>query len=122
MPTEVTVDQAGRILIPKNVRDRLHLRPGDTLKLELEGDAIKLNLDSGGQLIKENGMWVLSSEPLGEVDIVSESLGQTTGCHGDKGNAVGEPPSLVGSASIELETFCIEGLGDFDDFNEGVLL
>lgn len=42
MNTTITVDKAGRIVIPKVVRDRLHLAEGSQLILEFFGDHIEL--------------------------------------------------------------------------------
>lgn len=36
----ITLDKAGRVLIPKSVRDELGLAAGDSLELELRGDEI----------------------------------------------------------------------------------
>ncbi len=38
MNTTVTLDKAGRVLIPKSLRDEMHLEAGDTLELESEGE------------------------------------------------------------------------------------
>jgi len=38
----VTLDKAGRVVIPKTLRDELHLEPGDTLELEAEGERVTL--------------------------------------------------------------------------------
>jgi AbrB family looped-hinge helix DNA binding protein len=38
----ITVDSAGRVVIPKQVRDRLHIGPGSTLELEELGDHVEL--------------------------------------------------------------------------------
>ncbi len=37
MPT-VKLSSKGQLVIPKNIRDKLGLKPGDTVKLELLGD------------------------------------------------------------------------------------
>ena len=42
MNTIVTLDKAGRVVIPKTLRDELHLEGGDTLELESEGDRMTL--------------------------------------------------------------------------------
>ena len=42
MDTTVTIDKAGRIVIPKDIRDELRLGAGDTLTLESEGESVTL--------------------------------------------------------------------------------
>ena len=61
--TKITLDQAGRVLIPKTLRQELHLGPGDTLQLENEGDEIRLRpLRPKALLKKEHGVWVYQGE------------------------------------------------------------
>src|SRR5580658_5035342 len=38
----VPIDQAGRIVLPKNVRQELAIKPGDTFKVSVEGVAVTL--------------------------------------------------------------------------------
>ena len=38
MTTEITIDKAGRIVIPKPLREELHIAPGDALQIESEGE------------------------------------------------------------------------------------
>lgn len=38
----ITVDAAGRVVIPKQVRDRLHIKPGSTLELDETGGHVEL--------------------------------------------------------------------------------
>ena len=74
MVDKLTLDKAGRIVLPKPLRDELHLKAGDTLELESSGDSITLRPSrSQGQLVKKHGLWVFhSGEPLTE-EIVSET-------------------------------------------------
>ena len=59
MATTVTIDKAGRIIVPKALRDALHLEPGDTLELEADGERMTLQpVRSGSALQKEHGVWV----------------------------------------------------------------
>lgn len=53
----MTLDKAGRVVIPKTFRDELHLEPGDTLKLESEGVTLR-PVRSASPLRKEHGVWV----------------------------------------------------------------
>ena len=43
MSTTLTVDKAGRVVLPKPVRDRLHLQAGSKLRLEVIGDKLELS-------------------------------------------------------------------------------
>ena len=40
MTTKITLDRAGRILIPKTLREEWRLNPGDTLQLDSQGEEI----------------------------------------------------------------------------------
>lgn len=66
MRTRLTIDRAGRVVIPKPVREELHLEPGDALDMESAGEQITLRPVRGsGPLTKEHGVWVFhSGEPL----------------------------------------------------------
>jgi AbrB family looped-hinge helix DNA binding protein len=66
MTTRLTLDRAGRIVIPKPLRDELHLGPGDILQLEAEGERIILRPARGTMpLQKERGIWVYrTGQPL----------------------------------------------------------
>jgi len=66
MTAKLTLDQAGRVLIPKPLRQELHLGPGDTLQLESEGEQITLRPMRAKALSKkECGVWVYQGEPSG---------------------------------------------------------
>jgi AbrB family looped-hinge helix DNA binding protein len=59
MTTTVTIDKAGRVVIPKEIRDELRLEAGDTLALESEGERVTLRpVHAGTPLQKERGVWV----------------------------------------------------------------
>ena len=66
MTTKLTLDRAGRVVIPKPLRDELQLAPGDALDLESEGEQITLRPARGAlPLRKEDGIWVLrTGDPL----------------------------------------------------------
>lgn len=44
---EATVDQAGRIVLPRRLRDQLGLGPGSTVDVSLDGDG--LHVSPGGR-------------------------------------------------------------------------
>jgi AbrB family looped-hinge helix DNA binding protein len=62
MNTTVTIDGAGRVVIPKLLRDELGIGPGDTLALESDGERVMLRpVRSSSALRKEDGVWVFRS-------------------------------------------------------------
>ena len=64
MVAKLTLDRAGRVLIPKALRQQLHLGPGDSLQLDSEGEHITLRpVRPHAQLKKEHGVWVYQGEP-----------------------------------------------------------
>lgn len=39
----VPIDSAGRVVLPKNVREDLAIKPGDMLKVSIQGNAVTLS-------------------------------------------------------------------------------
>lgn len=81
MNTTVTIDKAGRVVIPKTLRDELHLESGDTLELGCEGETVTLRpMRSSTPLRKERGVWVFRTGealPASVTDaVLRESRGQ----------------------------------------------
>jgi AbrB family looped-hinge helix DNA binding protein len=66
MNARLIIDKAGRVVIPKPLRDGLHLQPGDALEMETTGEQITLRPVRGtGPLTKEHGVWVFrTGRPL----------------------------------------------------------
>jgi AbrB family looped-hinge helix DNA binding protein len=66
MNTRLIIDKAGRVVIPKPLREELHLEAGDALEMETSGERITLRpLRGTGPLKKEHGVWVFrSGHPL----------------------------------------------------------
>jgi AbrB family looped-hinge helix DNA binding protein len=63
MPTKVSLDRAGRVVLPKLLREQMHLVPGDDLLVENEGDRITLRpVRAEALLKKEHGIWVYQGE------------------------------------------------------------
>jgi AbrB family looped-hinge helix DNA binding protein len=59
MNVRLTIDKAGRVVIPKSLREKLHLEPGDALDMETVGEEITLRPVRGtGPLTREHGVWV----------------------------------------------------------------
>jgi AbrB family looped-hinge helix DNA binding protein len=66
MTTQLTIDSAGRVVLPKPLRKELDIGPGDLLELESVGERITLRPVRGGApLAKEKGVWVFrTGQPL----------------------------------------------------------
>jgi AbrB family looped-hinge helix DNA binding protein len=64
--TRLIIDKAGRVVIPKPLREKLQLEPGDALEMESGGEQITLRPVRGtGPLTKEHGVWVFyTGQPL----------------------------------------------------------
>jgi AbrB family looped-hinge helix DNA binding protein len=64
MTTKLTLDRAGRVLIPKTLRQEWRLNPGDTLQLDILGEeAVTLRpVRPKALLKKEMGVWVYQGE------------------------------------------------------------
>jgi AbrB family looped-hinge helix DNA binding protein len=61
MSTTVEIDKAGRIVVPKKLRDALHLTPGTRLKVERNGDTLTLEPDfPESRLEMIDGLWVMT--------------------------------------------------------------
>jgi AbrB family looped-hinge helix DNA binding protein len=59
----VTIDKAGRFVLPKNVREQLGLSPGDELELTLSEDAVTIRAKPKTPLVKRvNGRWVCTAK------------------------------------------------------------
>ena len=63
---KLTLDKAGRIVLPKPLRDELQIEPGDALEIECSGEDITIRPVRGlAQLRKKHGVWVYrAGEPL----------------------------------------------------------
>lgn len=75
MNSKVTLDRAGRVVLPKALRDEMHLSPGDTLDLTVKGDEVTLRPRRvATPLQKERGVWVFrTGKPL-TADETEETL------------------------------------------------
>jgi AbrB family looped-hinge helix DNA binding protein len=65
MSAKVTIDRAGRVVLPKKVRDSMRLSPGTTLELQSEGEQITLKpVRPQATLRKESGIWVFQGPQI----------------------------------------------------------
>ena len=77
MNNKVTLDRAGRVVLPKSLRDELHLFPGDTLDLTVQGEEVTLRpRRSSTPMQKKQGIWVFSTGKPMAADETAETLRQ----------------------------------------------
>jgi AbrB family looped-hinge helix DNA binding protein len=75
MNIQTTIDKAGRVVIPKPLREELHLESGDALELESAGEQITLRPVRGtGPLQKEHGVWVFHTRVPLSASVTDELL------------------------------------------------
>jgi AbrB family looped-hinge helix DNA binding protein len=68
MKSAVSIDKAGRLVLPQQVRRRFRLLAGDSLDLEIVADGIFLRTRSRqGDLVEENGLLVHEGEAVGDL-------------------------------------------------------
>ena len=59
MDTTIEIDKAGRVVVPKQIRDTLHLTPGTKLNIRIEGNEIILKHEAKPRgLYRKRGMLV----------------------------------------------------------------
>ena len=77
MNATITVDKAGRVVLPKAVRDELELTAGDSLQLESSGDAIVLRPVRGNAAMRQKeGIWVFRTDEPVSAESVNETIRQ----------------------------------------------
>ncbi|HEY2381495.1 MAG TPA: AbrB/MazE/SpoVT family DNA-binding domain-containing protein [Terriglobia bacterium] len=77
MNARLIIDKAGRVVIPKPLREELHLEPGDALEMESNGEQIILRPVRGtGPLTKERDVWVFHSGQALPTSATDEMLQQ----------------------------------------------
>lgn len=71
----VEIDQYGRVLIPKSVRDRLGFEPGSELELTVEGSRLTVEVrDEQPRVRDEDGVLVYTGEAEGGLDETLERV------------------------------------------------
>src|SRR5882762_10383840 len=66
MTAKLTLDNAGRVVIPKRLRDKLHMGAGDSFAAESTSDGIMLKpMHEESRMFKKDGIWVIQTgKPL----------------------------------------------------------
>jgi len=69
------MDRAGRVVLPKSVRDQLQIEPGEALELESFDDRIVLRpLRGNSPMRKKEGLWVFRSGETLTPSTVDETI------------------------------------------------
>ena len=64
MLAKLTLDKAGRLVLPKPLREQMQLSAGTVLEMEREGECITLRpIRPKATLRKKQGVWVYQGEP-----------------------------------------------------------
>ena len=57
----IQIDKAGRVVLPKPLREQFNLLPGDKLRLSVEGNCFRLEpTDAGGELVRRGSVLVFA--------------------------------------------------------------
>ncbi|HWD19924.1 MAG TPA: AbrB/MazE/SpoVT family DNA-binding domain-containing protein [Verrucomicrobiae bacterium] len=59
----IPIDGAGRIVLPKNVREELAIKPGDLLKVAIHGSAVTLTPNNKASGLVRKGKALVFSPP-----------------------------------------------------------
>lgn len=88
----VPIDQAGRIVLPKNVREDLAINPGDTFTVSIEGLSVRLTVNKESTGFVRKGKALVFSTP-GQESLSEESVRQ-----------------ILESGRAERDSFVVAGL------------
>ncbi len=56
---KATIDKAGRLVIPRPLRDRIGLSGGGAVEIDIDGSDLRIRPVVGDRLREEGGLWVI---------------------------------------------------------------
>jgi AbrB family looped-hinge helix DNA binding protein len=69
---KTTIDAAGRLVVPKSLRDQFHLVPGSELEIESTADGVIIRpADRGPALVSQGGVLVHHGPQKADIDIAA---------------------------------------------------
>ena len=69
---KTTIDAAGRLVVPKSLRDQFHLVPGSELEIEPTSDGVIIrHADRGPALVNHDGVLVHHGPQTTDLDIAA---------------------------------------------------
>ncbi len=84
-----TIDHAGRIVVPKALREQLHLKGGTPIEIFAEGDGLRLRVPRAGpSFVEKEGVLVHRGDAVADVDIAAFINQQRA----ERAVQAGEPP------------------------------
>ena len=67
---QTTLDRYGRVVIPKEARDRAGLVPGSELEVVVTDDGLTLKpIEEAPVILERDGVLVFTGEPLGDLEL-----------------------------------------------------
>lgn len=69
-----TIDRAGRLVIPRALRDRIGLAGGGEVELALDGAGVRVDPVTDGELEEEDGFLVIPDSAPVTVEMVRELI------------------------------------------------
>ncbi len=73
----ITIDSAGRVVVPKRFREQLNLLAGTALEIDLDGECLQLRkVDSAPALVTKKGVLVHHGEARATVDVAAFIRGE----------------------------------------------
>ena len=69
---KTTIDGAGRIVVPKSVRDQLHLTPGSELEIDVLDDSVVIrHRDASEPLVEKQGILIHHGPKQSDIEVVA---------------------------------------------------
>ena len=74
---KVILDAAGRLAIPKSLRQALHLKPGQTLEIRVAGGRLEIEIAPAPVRRKERNTGVVAGRDAGRPTLTAEQVRAT---------------------------------------------
>lgn len=73
MSTTISIDKAGRLVLPKAIREKFHLQGGAQVEVQTVGDHIELFpvVDGCAEVVEDADGWLVVADGGGDIDIVA---------------------------------------------------
>lgn len=72
----VTIDRAGRLVIPKVIREKAHLKPGMKLDIRVSEGVVEIEPTPTPVKLVRRGRWLVAVRPPGTPPLTNETVEQ----------------------------------------------